>query len=94
MRAGGKSRSAPNAETIRALRSVLHATGGGAKVEELYRVMRAVEAARFLGLAEPTVRDMTYRHELPHVKLGARAVGYRVIDLINWQESRREPTAP
>jgi excisionase family DNA binding protein len=91
MKPGGKSRGAANAETIRALRGVLHATGGGAKVEELYRVMRAEEAARFLGLAEPTVRDMTYRHELPHVKLGARAVGYRVIDLINWQESRRAP---
>ncbi len=93
MRAGGKSRSVANGETIRALRSVLHATGGGAKVEELYWVMRAEEAARFLGLAEPTVRDMTYRHELPHVKLGARAVGYQLIDLIEWLKARRQPAA-
>jgi excisionase family DNA binding protein len=91
MKAGGTLRGAANAETIRALRSVLQATGGGAKVEELYRVMRAEEAARFLGLAEPTIRDMTYRHELPFVKLGARAVGYRVIDLINWSNDRSHP---
>jgi len=93
MRAGGKSRGAANAGTIHALRSVLHATGGGAKVEELYRVMRAEEAARFLGLAEPTVRDMTYRHELPCVKVGARAVGYQLIDLIEWLNARRRPAA-
>ena len=36
--------------------------------------MDAGEAARFLGLAESTVRDMTYRHELPYVKVGTRAV--------------------
>ncbi|HEY9158311.1 helix-turn-helix domain-containing protein [Candidatus Binatus sp.] len=89
-----KDRQTRGSETnrhFRTLRGVLQATGGAAKIEELYRVMRAEEAARFLGLAEPTVRDMTYRHELPCVKLGARAVGYRVIDLIDWQKTRRAP---
>ena len=53
--------------------------------------MRVEEAARFLGLAVPTVQDMTYRHALPCVRLGARAVGYRVVDLIGWQERRTRP---
>jgi hypothetical protein len=37
------------------------------------------------------VRKMTARHELPCIKTGKRGVGYRVIDLIDWQESRRVP---
>ena len=46
------------------------------------RPLDAAEAARFLGLAEPTVRDMTYRRELPCVKVGARGVRYQMLDLI------------
>jgi hypothetical protein len=38
--------------------------------------------------AEPTVRDMTYRHELPCVKIGKRGVRYRVIDPIVWTDRR------
>ena len=94
MRAGGKSRGAASAETICALRSVLIATGGQAKVAELYRLLTAEEAARFLGLAEPTIRDMTYRHQIPHVKIGTRGVRYRLLDLIDWQERRTCPVLP
>ena len=72
MRVGGRCRASTNAETIRTLRSVLVATGGAAKIEELYRLMSADEVARFLGLAESTVRDMTYRRQLPFVKVGTR----------------------
>jgi excisionase family DNA binding protein len=93
MKAGGRQRSDAGAATVRALRSVLAATGGNAKVEELYRLLNAKEAARFLGLAEPTVRDMTYRHELPHTKVGARGVRYRLIDLIAWSQRRSLPAA-
>jgi excisionase family DNA binding protein len=71
-----------------ALTAVLRATGGEAKVLELYKLLTAEQAAEFLGLAEPTVRDMTYRHELPCVKIGKRGVRYRVIDLIGWTDRR------
>jgi len=71
-----------------ALSAVLRATAGDAKVLELYQLLTAEQAARFLGLAEPTLRDMTYRHELPHVKVGKRGVRYRVIDLIGWSDRR------
>ena len=74
-----------------ALRGVLIATGGQTKLLELYRVLSAEEAAEFLGLALQTVRNMTARHELPIVQTGKRGVGYRVIDLIAWQEARSRP---
>jgi excisionase family DNA binding protein len=93
VKAGGRQRSETGAATLRALRSVLHATGGNAKLLELYRVMPAEEAAVFLGLALQTVRNMTARHELPCIRTGKRGVGYRVIDLIDWQERRLQPTA-
>jgi len=93
MRAGGNTRGVAGGATARMLRVVLKATGGNAKVEELYRLLNAEETARFLGLAEPTIRDMTYRHELPHTKIGKRGVRYRLIDLIAWSEQRSQPAA-
>ena len=78
------------ADSLRAVRGVLEATGGAAKVEELYRLLTAAEAAEFLGLALQTLRNMTARHELPVIRTGKRGVGYRLADLIAWQESRRE----
>jgi excisionase family DNA binding protein len=71
-----------------ALAIVLRATAGEAKVRELFQLLTAEQAAQFLGVAEPTIRDMTYRHELPHVKIGKRGVRYRVIDLIGWSDRR------
>jgi predicted DNA-binding transcriptional regulator AlpA len=66
------------------LRSVLVATAGQAKVEELYRLLNAEQAAHFLGLSESQVRHMTCRSELPCVQLSANRVGYQLIDLIDW----------
>ena len=71
--------------------TVLEATGGRATVEELYRLMGAAEAAYFLGLALQTLRNMSARGELPVIKTGKRGVGYRLIDLIDWQEARTRP---
>jgi excisionase family DNA binding protein len=71
-----------------ALANVIRVTGGEAKVRELFQLLTAEQAATFLGIAEPTVRDMTYRHELPHVKIGKRGVRYRLIDLITWTDNR------
>ena len=71
-----------------ALAIVLRATAVEAKVRELFQLLTAEQAAQFLGMAEPTIRDLTYRHELPHVKIGKRGVRYRVIDLIGWSDRR------
>jgi excisionase family DNA binding protein len=93
LKASGKAQIERSATTTaRALRSVLAATGGQAKVEELYKLLTAEQAATFLGLAEQTVCDMTYRHELPHTKVGVRGVRYRLIDLIAWSEQRSYPS--
>ncbi len=86
-------RSGADANNVRVLRSVLIATGGQAKLEELYRLMGAEEAAHFLGLALQTVRNMTARGELPIIRTGKRGVGYRVVDLIAWQNERSRPVA-
>jgi predicted DNA-binding transcriptional regulator AlpA len=91
MKASGRHGSEASANTARALRSVMLATGGQAKLLELYRILSAEEAGDFLGLALQTVRNMTARHELPCIKTGKRGVGYRVIDLIAWQEARTRP---
>jgi hypothetical protein len=91
MTGASSRRSEANGATVRAMRSVLQATGGNAKLLEMYRVLSAEETADFLGLALQTVRNMTARHELPCIKTGKRGVGYRVIDLIRWQESRLYP---
>jgi excisionase family DNA binding protein len=91
MKGGGRQRSEVGAATVRALRGVPAATGGNAKLLELYRVLSAEEAAAFLGIALQTVRNMTARRELPCIKTGKRGVGYRVIDLIRWQEVRLQP---
>lgn len=64
---------------------------GKEKVDQLFRLLNAEEAARFLGMAEATIRDMTYRREIPSVKVGKRGVRYRLIDLIIWSERRSHP---
>jgi excisionase family DNA binding protein len=76
---------------LAALRSVLLATGGQAKLLELYRILSVEETADFLGLARQTVRNMATRGELPYIKTGKRCRGYRLIDLIAWQDERSRP---
>jgi excisionase family DNA binding protein len=92
MRSSGIRRSDQGAAAVRTLRSVLVATGGNAKLLELYQVLSAQQAASFLGIALQTVRNMTARRELPCIKTGKRGVGYRVVDLIEWQEKRFQPS--
>jgi len=71
-----------------AFKTTLRATGGEVRVRELFQLMTAEEAAGFLALEIGTVRNLTYRHEIPSVKIGARGVRYRLIDLIAWSEQR------
>jgi predicted DNA-binding transcriptional regulator AlpA len=55
-------------------------------------VLRAPEAAKFLGLSESTLAKLRMRggsDTPPFVRLGSRAVGYRLADLHGWLESRR-----
>ncbi|MFZ0889608.1 MAG: helix-turn-helix domain-containing protein [Candidatus Binataceae bacterium] len=70
---------------------MLNATGGAAKVRELYELLTAAEAAEFLHVSLSYAQHATKRHELPCIKIGERDRRYRVIDLIAWQERRREP---
>lgn len=87
--------SSANANETRArtaaLRACLQATGGQAKVRELYQLLTAEEAANFLSLDLDTVRHLTCRQGLPSVKIGRRCVRYRLLDLVAWQEERNRP---
>jgi predicted DNA-binding transcriptional regulator AlpA len=75
------------------VRSVLREPDGQAAIEDVRGLLDAAGVARFLALAESTVRDMTYRRELPCVKVGLRAVRYQISDLIEWIERRKRPAA-
>jgi excisionase family DNA binding protein len=74
-----------------ALRGILNATGGSAKVRELYQLLTAAQAADFLGVSLSFVQHATGRGELPCVRIGKGDPRYRVIDLISWQELRLDP---
>lgn len=76
---------------VAVLKAVLKAAGGETKVRELFQLLTADEAAAFLALDSGTVRNLTYRRELPCVKVGIRGVRYRVLDLLAWQEARSRP---
>ncbi len=78
-------------DRLAAFKEALLATGGQAKVLELYQLLTAEEAADFLALDLGTVRNLTYRRELPFVKIGPRGVRYRVLDILAWQEARSYP---
>lgn len=90
MGTGGKGRGEAHAATTRALRSVLIATGGQAKVAELYRLLTAAAAAEFLGVSLSYVQHATGRDELPCIRIGKGDPRYRMIDLIAWQDARRQ----
>jgi excisionase family DNA binding protein len=81
------------AHELAALRAVERFMGRPPTLDECGRLLTAEEAARFLALAEPTVRDMTYRHELPCVKVGVRGVRYQLVELVAWIEQRKRPAA-
>lgn len=74
-----------------ALRGILNATGGSAKVRELYQLLTAAQAADFLGVSLSYIQHATGRGELPCVRIGKGDPRYRVIDLISWQELRLDP---
>jgi len=52
-------------------------------------VLKANAAAAFLGIDVSTLRHMTCRGEIAHIKTGKRGVAYQLIDLIEWLEARR-----
>jgi excisionase family DNA binding protein len=90
MKRGGNIQSHGLTGDMGTLRSVLVATGGQAKLRELYQILSPAEAAEFLGLALQTVRNMTSRGELLGIRHGKKVIGYRLIDLIAWQEAQKQ----
>lgn len=90
MKERGKSRRNRHGSEMAALRSVLIATGGQAKVRELFQCLTPAEAADFLGVSLSYVQHATGRGELPCVRIGKGDPRYQLIDLIDWLNSRRQ----
>jgi predicted DNA-binding transcriptional regulator AlpA len=59
------------------------------------RVMRAPEAAAYIGLSESTLaKRRVYGLPPEYLSLGGRAIGYAISDLDSWLEScRRQSTS-
>jgi predicted DNA-binding transcriptional regulator AlpA len=59
------------------------------------RVLRAYEAASYTGLSQSTLAKRRLRGEPPvFVRLGSKAVGYRLDDLDGWlRDCRRRSTS-
>ena len=79
------------AARVAALKRALQETSGAAAVRILGQLLTAEETAQLLGLDLGTVRNLTYRRELPCVKVGLRGVRYRLLDLLAWIEARTRP---
>ena len=62
---------------------------------ETKRVMRAPEAAAYIGLSESTLaKRRVYGLPPEYLSLGGRAIGYAISDLDSWLEScRRQSTS-
>ena len=78
-------------DRVAALRNVLRETNGDGAVRLMAQLLTAAEAAELLSLDLGTVRNLTYRRELPCVKIGPRGVRYRLLDLLAWIETRSRP---
>ncbi len=78
-------------ERVAALQNALRNMNGQGATQLLAQLLNAEETAELLSLDLGTVRNMTYRHELPCVKIGPRGVRYRLLDLLAWIEERSRP---
>jgi len=58
------------------------------------RILRTREAAAYLGLSPSTLEKRRLRGEGPRfIRLGGRAIGYRIEDLDGWLDQLVEPRA-
>ncbi len=79
------------AARVAALKRALQESSGTDAVRLLAQLVTADEAAELLSLDLGTVRNLTYRRQLPCVKVGPRGVRYRLLDLLAWIEARTRP---
>ena len=78
-------------ERVAALQNALRNMNGQGTTQLLAQLLTAEETAELLGMELGTIRNMTYRRELPVVKIGRRGVRYRLLDLLAWIEERSRP---
>ena len=78
-------------ERVAALQNALRNLNGQGATQLLAQLLTAEETAELLSMELGTIRNMTYRRELPCVKIGPRGVRYRLLDILAWIEERSRP---
>ena len=78
-------------ERVAALQNALRNMNGQGATQLLAQLLTAEEVAELLSMELGTIRNLTYRRELPCVKIGPRGVRYRLLDLLAWIEERSRP---
>ena len=78
-------------ERVAALQNALRNMNGQGATQLLAQLLTAEEVAELLSMELGTIRNLTYRRELPCVKIGPRGVRYRLFDLLAWIEERSRP---
>jgi predicted DNA-binding transcriptional regulator AlpA len=59
------------------------------------RVLSETELREMLGISERTFDRMRYRGDVPpKTKISERRIGYRVCDVEEWLDRRRQPDEP
>jgi len=87
----GEAGTGRHADHVTALEAEMLQAGVESPDRLLLKLYTAQEAAELLGLDLGTVRNLTYRRELPCVKIGRRCVRYRLLHLLDWIKARSQP---
>jgi excisionase family DNA binding protein len=87
----GEEGAGRQAIRVTALEAEMRQAGVCSPDRLLLKLYTAQEAAELLGLDLGTVRNLTYRRELPCVKIGRRCVRYRLLHLLEWINTRSLP---
>ena len=87
----GEAGTAAQIDRFAVLEAEMRKAGVGSSDRLLLKLYTAQEAAELLGLDLGTVRNLTYRRELPCVKIGRRCVRYRLLHLLDWIKARSRP---
>lgn len=90
MRAGGKSGRDGSGGGVAAQIAAIREAGVEVTPDYLLGRIDIDEAARFLGTTKGELYNLTARREIPFVRLGKRGVRFCRIELMRWQEERRQ----
>ena len=57
------------------------------------KLLTAPEVADLLGMSEGAVRNLVYRRQIPHVKVGPKTLRFDPVEIADWLAERRVAVA-